>query len=145
LVSQSVLALVLVPVSIELMDWALGAQAHFSAGEVARVRAQAILVPPGAGMLAGRLLPRLRNAAPHLLTVGAVLLIAGAPPMLPVAWKTFGTLRGDGAMLASALFVIGGHGGRADVAIASTVRSSSAGPLPRRIFRSRPRWLPEQW
>jgi hypothetical protein len=36
LVSQFVLALVLVPVSIELMDWALGAQARVSAGKVLR-------------------------------------------------------------------------------------------------------------
>jgi BASS family bile acid:Na+ symporter len=71
LVSQGVLAIVLVPVTIELMDWALGAQAHFSV-----------------------------QLAPHLLTAGSVLLLAGALPLLLVAWKTFGVLNGNGAMLA---------------------------------------------
>jgi BASS family bile acid:Na+ symporter len=35
-------------------------------------------------------------------------LIAGALPMLVVAWKTFGTLAGNGAMLALAIFMAAG-------------------------------------
>jgi len=108
LVSRALLAIILVPVTIELMDWALGAQAHFSAGEVAQLVAKTILVPLAAGMLALRFLPKLKHLAPHLLTAGSVLLIAGALPLLVVAWKTFGTLAGDGAMLALALFMIAG-------------------------------------
>ena len=108
LVSQALLAIILVPVTIELMDWALGAQAHFSAGEVAQLVAKTILVPLAAGMLTLRFLPKLKHLAPHLLTAGSVLLIAGALPLLLVAWKTFGTLAGDGAMLALALFMIAG-------------------------------------
>ena len=108
LVSQALLAIILVPVTIELMDWALGAQAHFSASEVAQLVAKTILVPLAAGMFAVRFLPKLKHLAPHLLTAGSVLLIAGALPLLLVAWKTFGTLAGDGAMLALALFMIAG-------------------------------------
>jgi len=108
LVSQSVLAIVLVPVTIELMDWALGAQAHFSAGQVAQLVVKAILVPLATGMLAFRFLPKLKPLAPRLLTAGSVLLIAGALPLLLVAWKTLGTLSGNGAMLALALFMIAG-------------------------------------
>jgi BASS family bile acid:Na+ symporter len=108
LVSQSVLAIVLVPVSIELMNWALGVQAHFSAGQVAQLVVKTILVPLGAGMLALRFLPKLKHLASHLLATGSVLLIAGALPLLLVAGKTYGTLAGDGAMLALALFMIGG-------------------------------------
>jgi BASS family bile acid:Na+ symporter len=37
-----------------------------------------------------------------------VLLVAGALPLLLVAWKTFGTLAGNGSMLALALFMIAG-------------------------------------
>ena len=108
LVSQSLLAIVLVPVTIELMDLALGAQAHFSVGQVALLVGKTILVPLGAGMLASRLQPRLNRLAPHLLMAGSVLLIAGALPLLLVAWKTLGTLSGNGAMLALALFIIAG-------------------------------------
>jgi predicted Na+-dependent transporter len=89
LVSQSVLAIVLVPVSFELMNWALGVQAHFSAGQVAQLVVKAILFPLGAGMLALRFLPKLKHLAPHLLTAGPVLLIAGA---LPLYWSPGGPM-----------------------------------------------------
>ncbi len=108
LVSQSLLAIVLVPVTIELMDLALGTQAHFSVGQVAQLVGKTILVPLAAGMLACRLLPKVKHFAPHLLMAGTVLLIAGALPLLFVAWKTIGALSGNGAMLALALFIIAG-------------------------------------
>jgi BASS family bile acid:Na+ symporter len=108
LVSQSLLAIILVPVTIELMDWALGARAHFSPGQVARLVGQAILFPLAAGMIASHFLPKLGHFAPKLLMIGSILLIAGALPLLLLAWKTFGTLSGNGAMLALALFVIAG-------------------------------------
>jgi bile acid:Na+ symporter, BASS family len=108
LVSHSVLAIVLVPITLELMNLALGSHAHFSAGAVAQLVAQTILAPLGAGMLAALLLSKLRHIAPNLLTLGTALLVAGAVPLLLVAWKTFGTLAGDGAMLALTLFVIAG-------------------------------------
>jgi bile acid:Na+ symporter, BASS family len=108
LTSQAVLAVVLVPVTIELMDWALGSQTHFSVSQVAALILKAILIPLAAGMLAGRLLPKLKQLAPPLLAAGTVLLIAGAIPLLVVAWKTFGTLAGNGAMLALGIFMVAG-------------------------------------
>jgi bile acid:Na+ symporter, BASS family len=108
LVSQSVLAIVLVPVTIELMNLALGSQAHFSAGRVAALVAQTILIPLAVGMLATKFLPTLHSFAPQLLMVGTVLLIAGTIPLLILGWKAFGTLTGNGAMLAMAIFVIAG-------------------------------------
>jgi BASS family bile acid:Na+ symporter len=120
LVSQSILAIVLVPVTVELMDWALGAQAHFSVVQVAQALFKTILLPLAAGMLALRFLPKLKHLAPQLLMVGSVLLIAGALPLLLVAWKAFGTLSGDGSMLALALFVIAG----------TAVGHFLGGPLP---------------
>jgi BASS family bile acid:Na+ symporter len=108
LVSQSLLAIVLVPVTIELMDWALGARAHFGVGQVAQLIGKAILAPLAAGMLALRFLPRLQRLAPLLLMLGSVLLALGALPLLLVAWKTIGVLAGNGAMLALAIFVIAG-------------------------------------
>lgn len=108
LVSQAVAAILLVPVTIELMDWALGSQAHFSASQVAELIIKTILIPLAAGMVAGQPLPKLQRLAPHLLTAGTVLLIGGALPLLIVAWKTFGTLAGNGAILALAIFMLVG-------------------------------------
>jgi BASS family bile acid:Na+ symporter len=106
LVSQAVLAVVLVPLTIELMNWALGSQAHFSVSAVASLILKTILVPLAAGMLVGRRLPK--QLTQYLAIAGSVLLVAGAIPLLIVAWKTFGTLSGNGAMLALAIFVAAG-------------------------------------
>ena len=108
LVSQAVLAIVLVPLTIELMDLAIGSQTHFRAVEVAKLMVQSIFVPLAAGMLAVRFVPKVARIAPQLLTIGTVLLVAGSLPLLMLAWKSFGTLSGDGAMLALAIFVVAG-------------------------------------
>lgn len=108
LVSQSVLAVLIVPITIELMDWALGAQTHFGPGQVVQSILKTILLPLVAGMLTLRFLPALKRLAEPLLLAGSVLLVVGALPLLLIAWKTFGTLAGNGAMFALALFMIAG-------------------------------------
>jgi BASS family bile acid:Na+ symporter len=108
LVSQSLLAIVLVPVTVEFMNWALGAQAHFDAARVAALVAETILIPLAVGMLTSKFLPKLRSFEPKLLLVGTLLLIVGAIPLPIVGWKALGTLAGNGAMLALAIFVIAG-------------------------------------
>jgi BASS family bile acid:Na+ symporter len=108
LVSQAVLAIALVPVTIQLMDWALGSTAHFSAAQVAKLVMKTILVPLVSGMLGGWLLRSIKELAPHLLTAGSVLLVAGAVPLLLVAWKTYSALAGNGAFIALAMFILAG-------------------------------------
>ncbi len=108
LVSQAVLAVVCVPITIQIMNQVLGSEAHFSAREVAVVIVETILAPLAAGMFMARIMPAFQHIAQLLLTVGTVLLIAGAIPLLVLAWKTFGALSGNGAMLALAIFVIAG-------------------------------------
>jgi BASS family bile acid:Na+ symporter len=108
LVSQALLAIVLVPVTIELMDWALGARAHFAATRVAVLIVETILVPLAAGMLAAKLRPEFRRFAPQFLMVGTVLLIAGAAPMLLLGWKACGTLAGNGSILSIIIFIVAG-------------------------------------
>jgi len=108
LVSQSLLAVALVPVTIELMNLALGTRAHFSPVRVAMLIGKTILIPLGAGMLASAFLTKLRGIAPLILTLGTVLLIFGAIPLLLLGWKDFGVLAGNGAILAIAIFIIVG-------------------------------------
>lgn len=108
LVSQALLATVLVPITIELMDWALGARAHFSAVRVAALIGETILIPIAAGMFVSRFLPKLHRFAPQILLAGTVLLIAGAIPLLFLGWNAFGALAGNGAMLAIAIFIVAG-------------------------------------
>jgi BASS family bile acid:Na+ symporter len=105
LVSQSLLAIVLVPVTLECMNWMLGSRAHFPLAHVAVLIAQTILIPLAAGMLASRFLPKLLRFAPTILVVGTVLLILGLIPLLFLGWKAFGALAGNGSMLAIAIFI----------------------------------------
>jgi BASS family bile acid:Na+ symporter len=108
LVSQSVLAIVLVPVTVGFMDFALGAQAHFGVGRVTALVAETILLPLAAGIVATKLLPKLRSLARPLLQTGTCLLVAGSIPLLILGWKSFSTLAGNGAIVALAIFIIAG-------------------------------------
>ena len=108
LVSQSLLAIVLVPITIELMDWTFGTRAHFSAARVAALIGETILIPLAAGMLTSRVLPKVHRFAPQILMLGTVLLIAGTIPLLVLGWTAFGALSGNGSILAIAIFIIAG-------------------------------------
>src|SRR5262245_62037580 len=108
LVSQSLLAIVLVPVTIELMDWALGTRAHFGPGRLAALIGETILTPLATGMLASRFLPKLDRFAPQILMVGTVLLMAGAIPLLSLGWKTFDVLAGNGSIMGIAILIVAG-------------------------------------
>jgi BASS family bile acid:Na+ symporter len=133
LVSHSILSVLLVPVTVELMDLAFGASAHFSAMNVAILVIETILIPLAVGMLVTYFGPNLEQFAHYLTTAGSVLLVAGAIPLLILAWKMFGHLAGNGAMLALAIFIVAGMvighllGGpksqdRATLAIATSAR-----------------------
>jgi BASS family bile acid:Na+ symporter len=108
LVSQAVLAIVLVPVTMELMNWALRWQAFFSASQVASLVFRTILIPLALGILGARVLPRLQEFSPPVLAVGTVLLIVGAAPLLFLAFKMLGELAGEGAILALVIFIAAG-------------------------------------
>jgi BASS family bile acid:Na+ symporter len=108
LVSQALLAVVLVPVTIDLMDLALGSRAHFGAVRVAVLIIKTILLPLAAGMLAQRYLQKLHHFAPQILVAGTLLLIAGSMPLLFLGWKAYGELTGNGSMVAIALFIAAG-------------------------------------
>jgi BASS family bile acid:Na+ symporter len=88
------------------MDWALDARAHFGVERVATLVLQTILIPLAAGMLLSRFLPARRHIGSRLVTLGLLLLIAGALPLLILGWRAFDTLSGNGAMAAIAIFVV---------------------------------------
>ena len=133
LVSQTLLAVVVVPVTVELMNLAFGGSARFSAMNVAILVIETVLIPLAVGMLVTYFGPNLEQFAHYLMTAGSVLLFAGAIPLLILAWKLFGHLAGNGTMLALAIFIIAGMiighllGGpksqdRATLAIATSAR-----------------------
>jgi BASS family bile acid:Na+ symporter len=109
LVSHSVLAIMLVPLTVEVMNLIFGTQAHFGLLAVTKEIALAILLPLGAGMALRHIL---EASAPRLARtigmVGTILLLASIFPLAVVAWRALQVVIGNGALVALALFVIAG-------------------------------------
>jgi BASS family bile acid:Na+ symporter len=109
LVSHSVFAIVLVPLTVEVMNLIFGTQAHFGPLPVAKAIVLAILLPLAAGMA----LRHLRQASALKLArpvgmVGTILLLVAILPLLVVAWQALQVVIGNGALIALLLFVIAG-------------------------------------
>jgi BASS family bile acid:Na+ symporter len=109
LVAVALLAIIFVPVAVELLGRAFGTPSHMSLGAVARLVLLTVLVPLGVGMamrsLAAAFAARIARS---VSLVATVLLIASALPILFTAWPTIVSLTGDGTMIALAAFVLVG-------------------------------------
>ena len=109
LVSHSVLAIVLVPLTVEVMNLIFGTQAHFGPLPVAKEMVLAILLPLAAGMA---LRHALQTSSPRLARsigmIGTILLLVAILPLLVVAWQALQVVSGNGALIALILFVLAG-------------------------------------
>jgi BASS family bile acid:Na+ symporter len=109
LVAASVAAVVLVPVSIELMEYVFPFELHISVGTVASIVVLSVLVPLVAGVAIGRFAPALaQRSAPFLSAAATVLLLAALVPSLVKAWPDFASLFSQGVLLCLALFSLVG-------------------------------------
>jgi BASS family bile acid:Na+ symporter len=121
LVAISILSIVTVPLTVELVSSALGLKAHMSPLAVAKVVAVTILVPLGAGLLVCAVLPALAETiAKPLAKIAIITLVLAIIPLLIVAWPTMWALIGGGTLIALAAFV----------AIGLTVGHVLGGPDP---------------
>jgi BASS family bile acid:Na+ symporter len=109
LVAAALLAIVFVPVAVELLGRAFGTPSHMSPGAVALLVLMTVLVPLVVGIAVQSLAATFaaRIARPISL-VATVLLIASAFPVLFTAWPTIVSLTGNGTILALAAFVVVG-------------------------------------
>ena len=109
LVAAALLAIMFVPVAVELLGRAFGTPRHMSPGVVARLVLLTVLVPLVVGIAVRSLAAAFaaRIARPVSL-VATVLLIASALPVLFTAWPTIVSLTGDGTIVALAAFVLVG-------------------------------------
>jgi bile acid:Na+ symporter, BASS family len=109
LVTAAVLAVVLVPVGVELFGIAFRKPARVSPGDVAQVVLLSVLVPLGAGILVRRIASTLaeRMARPVSL-FATVLLVASCIPILITAMPAAISLIGDGTLAAIVAFIVVG-------------------------------------
>ncbi len=107
LIAAAVLAIVFVPVGVELLGRVLGRSMHMSVSNIAQLVLLTVLLPLAAGIAVRNFAPRLadRIARPISL-VAAVLLIASALPLVFTAWPAITSLIGNGTIIAIAAFVI---------------------------------------
>ncbi|HEY4078717.1 MAG TPA: hypothetical protein VGM26_17450 [Rhizomicrobium sp.] len=109
LVAAAVVALVFVPLSVELMGRILGVDAHIPVATVVALMAMTVLGPLVAGAVVRGLLPDLaRRAAGPLAKFAGLLLILCVLPVMFSAWSLVWSLIGNGALMALAAFVLVG-------------------------------------
>jgi bile acid:Na+ symporter, BASS family len=135
LVAMSLLAIVLVPLTVLIPDEIFGRAASITPGSVAKIMLLTVLAPLLAGLLLQRWVPPAEKAAGAIITIAGILLVIGVVLLLYGLWPITRTYIGNGvvAMLA-ALAVIGlavGHilgGPRAGDRTALAMSTSSRHP-----------------
>ncbi len=108
-VAAAVLAIVIVPVAVELLGRAFGKPTHMSPGAVALIVLSTVLVPLAVGIAVRSLAASFAERIARSVSLGAtVLLIASALPILFTAWPALVSLTGNGTIVALAGFVLVG-------------------------------------
>eukprot|EP01037_Dinobryon_pediforme_P011992 gene11992-12081_t len=133
LVTSSLVAIVVVPVSVSLLARQFGVAAEIGAVDVGVMLATAFLLPLLAGMIARVLVPaRSDRLADRLLPIGGIVLTASSVILLGMNWEVFLQIRGPGVLALLLLIVaalaighcLGGQepGQRTSLAIACATR-----------------------
>lgn len=109
LVSNCLLAVVIVPLSLGVGELLLGRPSEISPLQIVLRMIVSVLVPLLAGSTVHVLAPRLaRAAAKPVLVASVVLLVGTALPVLIRSWPTIVQMTGNGMLLAFAAFVATG-------------------------------------
>jgi len=134
LTAAALVAIVLVPASIELIGRSFGIDMHEPASTIASIVLASVIVPLAAGIAVNRFAPDFAAKIARPISIFAtVLLIVAFLPVLVFEWPTVWSLVGNGIVLVLAAFtLIGlavGHflggpdpGGRTVLALATSAR-----------------------
>lgn len=110
-VAAALLAIIFVPLAVELLGRAFGRSAHVSPATIAQVVSTTVPVPLAAGVVVRHFAPALgKRIAKPVYLVAAALLLAGAILAVFAAWPAIISLIGNGTIIAIAAFVIVGLG-----------------------------------
>src|SRR5262249_39429727 len=109
LVAAALLAVIYVPLAIEVLGWLFRREAHVGAGVVARVVGITVLLPLAAGLIVHRVAPMVaERIAPSAARLGNVLLVAGLLAVLITVGPGVVYLIGNGTVLVIAAVVAAG-------------------------------------
>lgn len=107
LVSQAVLAIVIIPLTVRLMAAAFRGQARFGAMAVMMLVLRTILLPFAGGMALGYFFGTKKREIGRMAGLtGTVLLICAAIPILIFAWNALKVLYGEGVVAGLTVLVI---------------------------------------
>jgi bile acid:Na+ symporter, BASS family len=109
--SQSMLAVVFVPVTLLFFNAVLSSEFHFAPSAIVPIVVKLTLFPLALGMAFRRWgAVRSERLAPQVQKVAAVILVAGMSVILVMLWETWMKLLGNGTLLAMILFAFIGLG-----------------------------------
>jgi BASS family bile acid:Na+ symporter len=109
LVAAALLAIVLVPLMLEIIERVFGMSLHASPVEIARIVLITVLAPLAVGIAIRRIAPGIaERAAKPMSLVATLLLVASVVPVLFTQWPAISSLIGNGTIAAFAAFVIAG-------------------------------------
>jgi BASS family bile acid:Na+ symporter len=109
LVVAAAVAIIFIPIAIELLGQSLEMPVHMRAWPIAQLVLMTVLAPLVAGMLVRQFVPAtaLRISEPVAL-IAAVSLVVSIAPVLYTAWPAIIALVGNGTIVAIAAFVLVG-------------------------------------
>ena len=109
LTAAAVVAIVLVPATIEFLGLAFSIEMHMSAAGVAQIVLVSVVIPLLAGVAVHYFAPRfaVRIGRP-VSTVATLLLLAALVPVLFIAWPAIWALIGSGLMIVLIVFTLVG-------------------------------------
>jgi bile acid:Na+ symporter, BASS family len=109
LVAAGALAIVFVPLAVELLGRLFDRPVHISSGTIAQIVLISVLLPLAAGITVRKFAPAFADRiVKPVAVVAAVLLIASALPLVITAWPAIISLIGNGTIIAIVAFVIFG-------------------------------------
>ncbi len=109
LAAASLLAIVFIPVAIDVLGLVFRVDAHMDASAVARLVVASVLAPLVVGIAVRHFAPRFAEAAAKPLNaVATIVLVASALAIIVAFWPAMMSLVGEGAIVALLGFVIVG-------------------------------------
>lgn len=107
LAASALFAIVLVPLTVELLGKALGREVSMPMAAVAKIVLATVLLPLAAGVLVHRLAPSFaRQIEPFISGLASVLLAIGLVFILIGMWSGIAALVGDGTLVALAVMTL---------------------------------------